>query len=108
MGFLKIVVTFIWELTTLTPQTLNPFSYDHSISGQQPILPPGAELPSGNPSDLKKHRLKFPLDGISSSLICEYDLDPAVWEPCNTPENRLCWLRNKRTGESYTIHTDCR
>jgi hypothetical protein len=107
MGFFKVVVTFIWELTTLTPQTLNPFSYDHD-GDQQPILPPGLDSPYVEPSHPKKHHLRFPVDGISPSLMCEYHLDPAVWEPCNTPENRTCWISNKHTGEAYTIKTDCK
>jgi hypothetical protein len=106
MGFLKVVVTFIWELTTLTPQSLNPFSYDYD-NGQQHIIPPSHDSPSVIPWKPGTARLTFPVDGISSTLMCEYDLDPAVWEPCNTPENRLCWLQNKQTGENYTINTDC-
>jgi len=106
MGFFKIVVTFIWELTTLTPQGINPFSYDYD-RGQQPIGLPGLDSPSVKPPKPAHDRLSFPVDGISSTLICEYDLDPAVWEPCNTPEDRLCWIRNTQTGENYTINTDC-
>ena len=107
MGFLKVVVTFIWELTSLTPQALNPFSYDYG-QDQQPFLPPGHDSPFGTPWKPGTSGLTFPVDGINSTVMCEYDLDPAVWESCNTPENRLCWLRNKQTGESYTIDTDCK
>jgi hypothetical protein len=105
MGFFKVVVTFIWELTSLAPTSLNPFS---SGSGheQHPIFPPH-DSSSAEPWRPGTASLTFPVDGISSTSMCEYDLDPAVWEPCNTPENRLCWLQNKQTGQNYTINTDC-
>lgn len=106
MGFLKVVVTFIWELTTVTSPATNPFSYGYD-RGQQPFSNPELDSPFNKPSRPGQARLSFPVDAISSSLICEYDLDPAVWEPCNTPENRLCWIRNMQTGENYTINTDC-
>lgn len=106
MGFFKVVVTFIWELTTLTPLSLNPFSY-HYENGNQQVIPPSQGFPSANPWKSGSSRLAFPVDGGSSSLVCEYDLDPAVWEPCNTAQDRQCWLRNKVTGETYDINTDC-
>ena len=36
---------------------------------------------------------------------CHYP-DMVGWEPCSTPENRQCWLRNKVTWEQYDLYTN--
>jgi hypothetical protein len=40
-----------------------------------------------------------------SEFTCEYP-QMAGWEPCSTPSNRACWLRNTQTGAEYNISTD--
>ncbi|KAK3990829.1 putative laccase precursor [Cladorrhinum sp. PSN332] len=54
----------------------------------------------------------FHPDGAPGTLQCHYPtLDPNIWEPCNTKDNRACWLRMKKPDEDgnrygYDIHTD--
>ncbi|KAK4220958.1 putative laccase precursor [Podospora fimiseda] len=54
----------------------------------------------------------FHPDGAPGTLQCHYPtLDPDLWEPCNTKDNRACWLRMKKPDKrgkhyGYDIHTD--
>ncbi|KAK4458969.1 putative laccase precursor [Cladorrhinum samala] len=54
----------------------------------------------------------FHPEGALGTLRCHYpSLDPSIWEPCNTPGQRSCWLRMKRPDSNgnlhgYDIHTD--
>ena len=45
------------------------------------------------------------LEGPGSEFNCSYPLMTG-YEPCSTPENRTCWLRNNQTGHAYTINTN--
>ena len=46
-----------------------------------------------------------PGDPDDSSFQCKY---PAMvgWEPCSTPWDRKCWLREKSTGKQFDINTN--
>jgi len=43
--------------------------------------------------------------GYGSDFKCDYRAMTG-WEPCSTPQDRSCWLVNKKTGERFDINTD--
>lgn len=45
------------------------------------------------------------LDPDDDEFTCDYS-HMKDWCPCSIPENRECWLRNRKTGEEFNIHTN--
>ena len=93
-------VTYFLSVVTLSPvhdgvnnQMPLSVSFPSRVSAVAPVEPtnyPKFVPPGGSPED---------------PFVCEYPQMPD-WEPCSTPADRTCWLRHKRTGERYDIHTD--
>lgn len=73
----------------------------------------GRDNTDGTASNPSPHRgVTFHPEGAPGNLRCHYPfLDPSIWEPCNTPSQRSCWLRMKKPDINanlygYDIHTD--
>lgn len=56
------------------------------LSSDVPVFRP----PAANPDD--------------HEFVCDYSAMEG-WFPCSIPENRECWLRNRK-GQEFNIHTD--
>ncbi len=90
-------VTYVVSFFTFSPESrlgevqtpLRVFPYVHeAVQGGPNFKPPGGRL-----------------EGPGSDFNCSY---PRLtgYEPCFTPENQTCWLRNNETGHAYTINTN--
>jgi hypothetical protein len=73
---------------------LNPpeeYSELTSAVSQYPVRGP-VFRPPGTPED--------------SPFQCDYSASMPDWEPCSTPTNRKCWLRQKSDWKQFDIYTD--
>jgi hypothetical protein len=93
-------VTYALELTTLSP-------FGQNGTPQQPLFG-NHDVQVSRPSH---HHRKFKppggrLRGPGSEFICDYSNMGTDWSSCSTPNDRGCWLENRKSGERFDIHTD--
>ncbi|KAK3723039.1 hypothetical protein LTR37_002185 [Vermiconidia calcicola] len=99
------ILARLWTTVTYVVSWLSPSSVDSAGVDRIPLASelgidsaisifkgPGFKPPSGRPA------------GPGSDFGCDYSNMPG-WEPCFTPDDRGCWLKN-RHGEEYNITTD--
>lgn len=80
---------------------------------QRPLQEPSLS-PFGRPISNPNHDTEFVTfppphvsDPEADDFKCEYPtLRAKDWKDCSTPNNRKCWLKNKKTGAVYDIYTD--
>ncbi|KAK0651136.1 multicopper oxidase-domain-containing protein [Cercophora newfieldiana] len=105
-----VLVTHLLEITTLS----SPGGPDHDQSPMGLAVPAGYPVgPAFAPPVTKDPDLVFKPPGRrhdkgdGSDFKCDYTAMAELgWAPCSTPEDRSCWLVNKKTGERYDINSD--
>lgn len=92
----------IWVGILQVINFLSPFPSQDASSDQQPL-----RVPEGHSQNLSPHYPIFePPNGPEfEKIFCNYS-SMIGFEFCSTSGDRSCWIRNKKTGENYTIHTD--
>lgn len=69
---------------------------------QRPIQEDLLDLPKSG----RGPRFGAPNSPIEDPYFCDYSAMGKHWEPCSSPNNRGCWLRNTKTGEEFNITTN--
>jgi FtsP/CotA-like multicopper oxidase with cupredoxin domain len=95
------VLNSCWETLLKVAALAHVIEFD---LGQQPLPLPGAGSESNRPHT-KGISFK-PQNATRGDFSCQYPHLGSDWEPCNSANDRSCWLKNSKSGEKYDIHTN--
>ncbi|KAI8287256.1 Laccase [Colletotrichum sp. SAR11_57] len=80
-----------------------------------PFLTQGSQYPIGAKFGLSRPDIEAIKPGIPifrppgsniDDFWCDYSKTMPDFEPCATPEDQSCWLRNPKTGQEFNLTTD--
>ena len=101
------LIEHLWRAVTTVCAIVSLSPVQDGIDTQIPMSISSQVLPTVTNSQKDDNPLIFPPPGASGNGTFKCNYSAMVdWERCSTHTNRGCWLKHKKNGKKYDIHTN--